>query len=149
MIREAIEKDIIPIGLLAKKFVNETILKDIAPCDVGSVCELIERLIDDPMGIVLVLEQEGIVTGAITGIVAPAYWNNSILMGQQFGWYVDIDKRSLEGARLLPKFEYECKVRGAVVKSSGRKLNDKAKKMDRMLTKRGYLELESSFIGRL
>ncbi|KAB0665562.1 hypothetical protein F6V25_07510 [Oryzomonas japonica] len=147
MIRPATTEDIPAMAALGRIFHASTRLAELAPYDEGSVADLLSGMVrDGARSVVLVMERGGAVVGGICGVVVPAYWNWSVLMGQQLAWFVHAEHRGGRSLRLLAAFEQECVARGAAVIASGAKKDVAYGGMDALLTRRGYFELESMYL---
>ncbi|KAB0670352.1 hypothetical protein F6V30_09370 [Oryzomonas sagensis] len=147
MIRAATTEDIPAMAALGRIFHAATRLAELAPYDEGSVAGLLNGMIrDGARSVVLVMERDGAVVGGICGVVVPAYWNWSVLVGQQLAWFVHAEHRGGRSLRLLAAFEQECVARGAAVMASGAKKDAGYGRMAALLTRRGYFELESMYL---
>lgn len=143
MIRAATLADLPTIVELGKRFLESTILNPIAPYDPGSAWESARNLIENENGEIFVLEREKQVIGFISGALTPAYWNFSLLAAQQFAFYVLPAHRGFSSLKLLKQWELWAAGKGATVFYSGAKKDDRFGKMDKMLERMGYAELET------
>jgi len=146
MIRPAKLGDIPDLVGLGRLFHASTRLAELAAYDKSCVADLLASMVHSAKSVVLVMEKDGVVVGGICGVVVPAYWNNSCLIGQQFAWFVHPDHRGLGSVRLLAEFERESFKRGARLISSGAKHDASFEGMDAVLKRRGYFELESMYL---
>lgn len=61
---------------------------------------------------IICIQKEG--KGVILGIVYPLFYNPSVLIAQELGWWVEPEYRNTTiGIKLLKEFEAEAKKRGA------------------------------------
>lgn len=142
MIRPATLEDIPEIVDLGRMFLNATVLKDLAPYDDDSAAATIQNMIESENSAVFVLDV-GQIVGFITGVIVPLYWNFNLLSAQQCAYFVHPDFRGAGSIKLLKAWEDWAAAEGVAVISSGAKKDDRFKGMDDMLTRRGYIELES------
>lgn len=143
MIRVATLADLPAVVELGKKFLESTILNPIAAYDPGSAWETARDLIESENGEVFVLEKDKQIIGFISGILAPVYWNFSILAAQQLAFYVLPEHRGFSSLKLLKQWELWASGKGATVFYSGAKRDVRFGKMDKMLDRMGYVELET------
>lgn len=147
MIRPATFEDIPVLVSIGSLFHSQTILDELLPYDSGSVRHLLEASIEKPECTVIVLELEGEVIGGIVGAVSPVYWNQSLLVGQQFAWFVRNSKRrGMASVKLLEAFEKWAFENGAVAVFSGAKNDANREGMDKLLSRKGYFNLESVYL---
>lgn len=134
MIREAAADDLPALVDMAEKFVNVAFPGE--AFDQGSEAATIAHLIRAPEGIVLVSER-----GFIAGIVYPVHFNHGVLVGQEIGWWGDID--------LCPAFESMARELGAK-KCLMLALEDrKLRPMTRLYRRMGYRQIEHTFVKEL
>jgi hypothetical protein len=145
MIRKATLEDVPILIAIGSLFHSQTVLSDLLPYDSESVRHLLVTSIENDACAVFVLEDKGKVVGGICGAVVPMYWNNRLLVGQQFAWFVVPSKREgIKSLGLLDEFErWAFEEKDAVACFSGRKQDENAKAMGRLLSGKGYFELES------
>lgn len=61
---------------------------------------------------IICIKQDG--KGIILGILYPLYYNPSVIIAQELGWWVEPEYRNtMLGIKLLKEFEKEAKARGA------------------------------------
>lgn len=145
MIRLATLTDVPILVSLGALFHSRTALDKILPYNGECIRQLLTCSIEAESSIVLVLEDKGEVVGAIVGTMIPLYWNFTLMAGQQIAWFVRPTRRhGLAALGLLDAFEkWAFEEQGASVVFSGAKNDDNAAAMDKLLTRRGYFNLES------
>jgi len=144
MIRKATVKDVPTLVSLGALFHAHTVLADLLEYDGESVRDLLITSIGSSDCSVFVLEEKGQVIGGICGGVVPLYWNRKLLVGQQFAWFVKpSERRGLSSLGLLDAFERWAYDHGAAAVFSGAKNDENGPVMDKLLKRRGYINLES------
>lgn len=148
MIRLATLSDIPVLISIGALFHSQTVLADLLPYDGESVRHLLATSIESDACVVLVLEEKGEVIGGICGSVVPVYWNQRLLVGQQFAWFVrNTRRRGLAAVGLLDAFErWAVDEKGAVAVFSGAKNDENAQAMGKLLSRKGYINLESMYL---
>ncbi|RLI45231.1 hypothetical protein DRO61_10975 [Candidatus Bathyarchaeota archaeon] len=72
--------------------------------------EIVKNLLENEN--IICIKQDG--KGVILGLVYPLYYNPSVLVAQELGWWVEPEYRNTTiGIKLLKEFEKEAKKRGA------------------------------------
>lgn len=80
----------------------------IPPSD--NIEEIVKNLLSNPN--VICIKEDG--KGVILGLIYPLYYNPSVLIAQELGWWVEPEYRNTTlGVRLLKKFEKEAISKGA------------------------------------
>jgi hypothetical protein len=147
VIRNATLVDIPHLVALGELFHSQTVLSELLPYDAPSVEQMLMHAIGDGACTVVVLTKQDEVVGAICGAVVPLYWNVNVLVGQQFAWFVQPSKRcGLISLKLLDAFETWAFAQGASAVFSGAKNDEGAQGMEKLLSRRGYLNLESMYL---
>ena len=148
MVRRATLSDVPILVSIGALFHSQTVLADLLPYDPESVRVLLSTSIESENCIVFVLEDTGEVIGGICGMVIPLYWNNCLLVGQQFAWFVrNTRRRGLAAVALLDAFErWAIEEMGAVAVFSGAKNDGNREAMDKLLSRRDYVNLESMYL---
>jgi hypothetical protein len=149
MIREARQEDVKELVALGKLFYESTILPAFAGYDEITMESLLSTYIVNDTCAVFVMESDGKVVGGIIGHVAPAYWNVSVLSGQQLGWFVHPEYRSFHSIKLLDTLYQWAKSKGAKMFFSGAKLSKDFEGMDAMLRHKKYVPLEMAYIKEI
>lgn len=91
------------------------------------------------------LEEPG--KGAILGLVFPHWWNPSVLVAQELGWWVEPEYRGTSvGIRLLKQFEIRVAELGATKVMMICLEALEPDKVEQIYTKLGYTKLERIFI---
>jgi hypothetical protein len=148
MIRAAVFSDVPGLVSIGALFHSQTVLADLLLYDGESVRQLLTASIESDSCAVFVLEEKGEVIGGICGSVVPMYFNHRLLVGQQFAWFVrPTRRRGLAALGLLDAFErWAVEDKGAVAVFSGAKNDANAEGMEKLLGRRGYLNLESMYL---
>lgn len=148
MIRLATLSDVPVLISIGALFHSKTVLSDLLPYDGESVRHLLTTSIKNSDCVVYVLEEKEEVIGAICGSVVPVYWNQRLLVGQQFAWFVRPTRRhGLAAVGLLDAFErWAVDEKGAVAVFSGAKSDENAQAMGKLLGRKGYINLESMYL---
>jgi GNAT superfamily N-acetyltransferase len=76
------------------------------------VAETLRFLIESDSGMVFVDDREGIIVGAILGMLVTHFVSGEITAAE-LSWWVDEDYRGFSGPRLLQRLEDEAKAKGA------------------------------------
>jgi hypothetical protein len=147
MIREAQLADIPVLVALGALFHSQTVLADLLPYDAPSVQRLLEDALQNEAYAVFVMTDAEEITGMICGALVPLYWNTRMVVGQQLAWFVRPSRRcGLVSVKLLSVFEDWALEHGAAAVFSGAKNDEGAQGMDKLLTRRGYINLESMYL---
>lgn len=146
MIRKARPDDIGRLLELGHAFFQSAGWGRVVEWDPMSVVETIEQV--DETGVLLVLEKDGRVEGAVGAPILPSFFNKATRMSQELFWYVDPPARR-EGMALLSALEEACKEKGAAIHLMGAVAGDREEKFDRFYRARGYEPAERFFIKRL
>jgi GNAT superfamily N-acetyltransferase len=109
--------------------------------------EPLKDLIENEDAIMLIARKESEIIGMVGGLVYPVWYNPSILMGQEFFWYVKPEHRCGVGARLLTELEKEAKEKGAVIFEM--MSMESMPSLDGFYNRFGYKSSEKTFIKRL
>jgi len=81
---------------------------NIEPAD--NINDIVEGLLQNKD--IICIKKDG--KGVILGIIYPLYYNPSVLIAQELGWWVEPEYRNTSiGIKLLKEFEAEAKERGA------------------------------------
>lgn len=108
--------------------------------------ELCETILAQPN--IIYIEEEN--KGAILGIVYPHWWNPSVLVAQELGWWVEPEYRKTSvGIRLLKQFELEVTRRGASVNMMICLEEVDPDYVEQLYTRLGYHKLERIFAKEL
>ena len=111
MIRPAVETDIPAIVKMARLFYDTTTYADITPMDDETVSDLARQLMDS---VLLVAEKQGQLVGMVGLVIAPFFFNRSILTAHEVVWWVAPGVRGSRTAyALLRAIEPACKAKGA------------------------------------
>lgn len=148
IIRNATTDDLDGISRCAEAFFEYAeFKKNGMPTDINSFRRSVSNFINDDNGIVLCLvNEDDIVVGGISGMVAPWPFNFRLRMCFEFYWWIDHQYRGGTNAfRMLRAFERESKKLGAKHVVMIGISNDRFKGMERLYSKMGYSHLETLF----
>ena len=111
MIRPAVETDIPAIVRMARRFYDTTTYAQMTPMDDDTVGDLARQLMDS---VLLVAEQQNQLVGMVGLVIAPFFFNRSILTAHEVVWWVDPGIRGSRTAyALLRALESACRAKGA------------------------------------
>ena len=111
MIRPAVETDIPAIVRMAGLFYDTTTYAEMTPMDDDTVSDLARQLMDS---VLLVAEQQNQLVGMVGLVIAPFFFNRSILTAHEVVWWVDPGVRGSRTAyALLRAAESACRAKGA------------------------------------
>ncbi len=113
VIRDATKEDIGALVLIGERFFDESRFADVMQFDPDSLRDTLEKLIEDPDGIVLVAAGPVNLIGVAGGLVHPSYFNRAHITGQELFWWVDPDRRGVVGSSLFDALELEARTKGA------------------------------------
>lgn len=143
MIRPAAPPDapiLIEMGL---EFFREAGWSDKATFCPRSFLATLERLADH--NILLVVEKNGEVVGMAGAVIAPAYWNENMLIGQELFWYCKPAHRKGAGAELLEKLESAAKARNVHLFGMMAEHGLRHEALGRLYKKAGFAPVEHTF----
>ena len=144
MIRDATADDLPRLLEMGEKFFNTAGWPEVVEWDVQSVEIMLLNLISSDNGVLLVID-EGEVTGMAAAMLFPFYFNLNHKCGQELFWWVEAG-----GAlALLAALEQKSKDAGAnsfIMTNVDRLRADALARVYRM---RGYKPAENTFIKRL
>lgn len=147
MIRPATIDDIPEITRLGEIFHSQAGWSEI-PYSVEDCAASLSAFMESDAFICLVAD-DGEITGMISGVVSPVYFNRSHLSGEELFWWVSDKAPQMTGIRLLQALEEEAREIGCKtwqMKSLFR-LNDD--RMPQFYERLGYRASERSFIKEL
>lgn len=126
---------------MSMDFMKMTPYKDKHLCT-QSLAKTFIRSVQD--GLAFVAEDDGDVCGMLIAHKAPAFFDHTLLIAQEIGWWVDEDYRDTRAASMLiSKFEQEAKLECEYVVMS--LLATSPKEIDGYLKHLGYTEKERSY----
>lgn len=144
-IRTAHEADFPQIMALGRQFYREAWVNAFAWDDESVIATLQDQL---AAGILLVSEQNGVITGMIGGVLTPLYYNRRVMVASEMFWWVRPSARG-DGFPLLDAFEDEAKARGAGLVAMSLIETMRAAALSRLYERRGYKLVERSFMKAL
>ena len=147
MIRPATLADIPEVSRLGELFHAQAGWADIFPYSVADCAASLTAYMALDCFVCLVADVGGIV-GMTAGVMAPVYFNQAHLSGEELFWWVSDKAPPMTGLRLLQALEDAGKAKGCLswqMKSIAR-LN--GQRMAKLYERRGYRPSEHSFIKR-
>jgi GNAT superfamily N-acetyltransferase len=110
LIRKAAEADLQNLAAGAAEFYAAS--EFLTAFDIGRFCELWTELLGRDHGVIFVAEDQGLITGAIAGMIHRDIYGEA-LIAEEFFWFVRPETRGA-GVRLYRAFEAWARERGAV-----------------------------------
>jgi len=108
--------------------------------------EIAEKLLQSKD--IICIKKDG--KGVILGIIYPLYYNPSVLVAQELGWWVEPEYRNTTlGIKLLKDFEKEAKKRGAKKVIMFYLEAQTPDKIDSMLKRMNYEHMEYNMVKDL
>lgn len=149
MIREATLNDLEFVYGMSVRFLTEAKVLGNLPLNETDLKQWVTILINDPNSTCLLHDDDGVIKGAIAGAVVPHFTNQSILVANEFAWWVAPEHRGKIGKPLFRAFELWSKALGAsvIIMASIEELNPKL--VDRIYTGMGYKLTEHSYIKEI
>lgn len=147
MIRKAVVGDIEAIARLGATFHAQAGWSEIKYQEADCIASLTQFMQSDAF-LCFVADEDGIV-GMASGVIAPVYFNQDHLSGEELFWWVSEGAGQMTGLRLLSSLENEAKAKGCTtwqMKSLDRLNGDR---MNSLYERRGYRAAERSFIKEL
>ncbi len=145
MIREATPEDISSILVMGRKFFDLAGWGALAEWDVGSVIDLLERLIVSPEGFLFVAD-DGEVRGMAGGMVVPFCYNTAVLIGHEQFFWVEPEARGRDSLELFDALENAARDRGAQGFAMFNIEGLKSDVLARLYRRRGYKAKENTFM---
>lgn len=145
--REATKDDLVDIARLGELFYKESGYSKYTDFKYSSVFETMTFLLNSPMGVLVVAEEEKIV--GIAGLILfPFHFNHDYLCAQELFWYVEPDHRG-SGNHLYNFLEQKAKEKGcqALIMIALETLNPKI--VGKLYERKGYQKHENLYIKRL
>ena len=142
MIRAAELSDIESILVLGERFFNKTEYSNHAEFSKETTAETLKHLISDDNGILLVLENDGVIVGMVGALLYPFYMTGE-LTGQELFWWCE-DKG--KGLSLLTELEQAAKNKGAKTFIMISLNNLAPERLDRLYLKNGYKRAEHTYM---
>ena len=150
MIRPAVPQDIFRLAEMGEAFFKEAGFaekltdSDKIIFDLESFGRTVGVLIDGA-GIVLVAEKADEIIGMAAAGLAPAWWNNNVLSGQEIFFYCDPQHRRGAGRELMAGLEEAAKARGVVLFSMAAEKGLRSDALGRLYAARGYFPIEQLY----
>lgn len=107
------------------------------------IIHFVNEIVDHSLGIVLVLEENGIVQGVIAGVIQKIFFSQDIAL-QELVWYV---KEGFRGITLFSAFEQEAKQKGChhIIVGNKPAYCD----LQKFYERQGYRMLENQYVKSL
>lgn len=147
MIRPALPADIKAIIDMGRAFFTEAGWSERAEFCPDSFTRTAARLGAD--GLLLVVEKAGEVVGMAGAVLAPAYWNEKMLIGQELFWYCKPAHRKGAGAELLRQLESAAKARNVKLFGMVAEHGLRHEALAQVYKKAGYALAEHTFCKAL
>jgi len=144
MIRDAVYADIEEMLVLCRHFFDATAYPEYMDFSEEVTRETLQNLIDNELGIALVLDDDGI-KGIITALIFPLYMSGA-MTGQELCWWCE---EKGKGMLLLTALEREAKRRGAETFMMLSLDQLQPQRLDRLYQAKGYHRSEHTYIRRL
>lgn len=146
-IRPAEEKDIPAIIRMGRKFWDQTAYREIIYCPDSIASSAREMM---AAKLLLVVETEGWVFGAVGAIAMPCYANKSVLVGSELYWWIEPEYRdSGAGKLLLTGIEQAARLAGVTLFGMIALEAVEPEKAASIYTRCGYIPGERTFLKRL
>jgi hypothetical protein len=144
-VREASEKDIDKLLIMARSFIKDLRHPLNVPVDDISLTKTIENLISSPDAVVLMTDN-----GAIGGLVFPYFFNASVKTGQELFWWVNEDCRGTgEGKMLHEGFSDWVGKMGATSITMACLNNENLERLSALYVDAGYMPTETNFVREI
>lgn len=112
MIREARPNDVPWVVGMGDRFIRETEYKSHISGDPNKMRELVEALMANPDGLLLVYDNDGMVDGMM-GVLMFRHPMSDQLVASEMFWWVEPEARGSAGVRMLRMAEEWARLRGA------------------------------------
>ena len=146
LLREATYLDLDELLRMGRAFHAVTGAADIIPLDEPSLERTFINLIDNPLGVILVLQAETGLCGAVGAMLHPSYLNANHLTGQELFWWVDPEHRSGVGQSLFDALETWVQTQGADSFTMITLDALEPEKVGALYRRRGYRPAERSYL---
>lgn len=111
-VRHATDRDLDAVALIGLRFLAASPYASLLHAEHSELVDRL-RLLLQARGVVLIVEHEGEIRGALVGQLM-SVWFASSCIGVELGWWVDQELRgTAAGVRLLWQFEDWCREQGA------------------------------------
>jgi len=148
-VRVATEKDIIDLTILGKQFVKESQYYDLLGWDASKVHITLTNAMEREDFEIFCFCCDSEVVGLLACFVTPCFFSETIQAVEML-WYVDPEHRgSKEAQQLLDHYEEWAKEKKAVVVNLINLDVLNAEKVGRLYERRGYRQIENTFIKEL
>lgn len=143
MIRDATPADIAALMALGEGF-HAAHGYEGADVDWDRMPGLLRYLIDDPDGLVLVLERDGAIVGALIGMAhRPLFGRRR--QASELGFWIAPDARGAETLRMIPRFEAWARDRDCAVITLSGFCDERAEKIARAYGRYGFAARETTY----
>lgn len=148
-IRPATAADLPAILAMGERFHAEAGWGDIVDFVPADCLGTLQHLLDNPGGILLVMESAGEVVGMAGGLAHPFYFNHAHRTGQELFFYVAPNARQGLGSALLNALEDSAREIGCTSWAMIAVDRLRPAAIGRLYERRGYRAAEHSYIKRL
>lgn len=141
MIRQATDADIPALAAMGARFHAASDYANL----LTPTPEAVERTLRGLLagGVIFVGEQDGVLAGAILGMVMPHFLSGELVCGE-LAWWVDPAHRGSLGVRLLRRLEEWARAQGAVRMAVAAPAG--APRVDALYLRTGYCMVEKAFM---
>jgi hypothetical protein len=153
MIRRATIDDLDAMREMVFRFGERTDLAQLGlQCDSETVEDFLVNVIAAPKGVIFAAEDEAGIYGGIIGIIEPWMFNKNIQLLTELGWFVRHESREAHpfaGASLYLRLVRWGKEQGATMACFSSTTREEAEEVRAMYKDRGFIHMDSSYVGRL
>ena len=148
MIRKATPQDAPEIARLGAIF-HQQARWDEVPYNETDCATALTQLMETPIFLCYVAEQDDTIVGMVAAILSPAFFNHLHIIGEELFWWVSDKAPHRTGLRLLDTIEGAARELGChtMHMKSLHRLN--GERMEQLYTKRGYRASERLFVKEL
>lgn len=135
------------MAVKGREFHAASVYRQIPYCEESMVL-LFEQMASQRM--ILIAEEDGAIVGGIGGLVGPAFFNQSVLLGAERFWWLDPDYRnSSAGLLLIAGMEAAAARAGCAWWMMISLDSSDPERAEKIYTRRGYVPAERGFLRRL
>lgn len=149
MIREAEITDIPAIVAMGERFFSASGYGDFTSFDPMSAARTFQHLIESPDGVILVWEDEGLISATAAALLFPFFFNIAHRHGQEFFWWCDPDARGRAGPALLAALEQWAIANGAKSLALASLASMRPNAVGRLYQRAGFRPSDATFVKGL